>query len=308
MRPMAKKTDKKQSKKADRRQTAPAAPAPDLRSALRAPAQARLAALDPDATWGYPGRGREDADRLTAALGPEISEWQERLYAESKDDDLPDRSLLVVLQGLDTSGKGGIIRHVFGLVDPQGLKLHAFKQPTKQELSHHFLWRVRRQLPARGMIGIFDRSHYEDVLIGRVDQLAAPEVIERRFDEINAFEAKLAASGTTLIKCFLHISADEQRQRLLERLASPDKHWKYSPNDVVVRRKWAAYQEAYETVLNRCNTDLAPWYVIPSNKKWYRNWAVAGLLLQHLRELNPQWPQAEFDVAAEVEKVVSSLG
>jgi len=286
---------------------ADACPATDLCSLLRAVPGQAVAELDPDATTGYPGRGKADAATLTADLGPALSDWQEKLYAESRDAAMPSRSVLVVLQGMDTSGKSGTIRHVFGLVDPQGLKVHAFKQPTSEELSHHFLWRIRREVPERGMIGIFDRSQYEDVLIGRVNQLVAEDVWQRRYDEINQFEADLVGSGTTIIKCFLNISPDEQKQRLLERLGNPTKYWKYSPADVDVRRRWDDYMVAYQDVLSRCNTEVAPWYVIPANRKWYRNWAVATLLLEHLRWLNPAWPKAEFDVAAEVAAVEGSL-
>ncbi|MDR2973185.1 MAG: polyphosphate kinase 2 family protein [Propionibacteriaceae bacterium] len=263
--------------------------------------------LDPGATPGYPGRGKVDAPRLTAQLAPALSDWQERLYAESRDESLPSRSVLVVLQGMDTSGKGGTIRHVFGLVDPQGLSMHAFKQPSPEELSHDFLWRIRQHLPQRGMIGIFDRSHYEDVLIARVDGLVGQSEWEKRYDLINQFEAELAQSGTTIIKCFLHISPDEQKKRLLERLEDPDKYWKYSSGDVVVRRKWDLYQSAYQDMLDRCSTGIAPWYVIPSDRKWYRNWAVAVLLLAHLRAMRPVWPKAEFDVAHEIAEVENSL-
>ena len=278
-----------------------------LRTLLKAPAQVRMADLDPDATTGYPGRGKEDAPSLTAKLGLELSDWQEKLYAENKEDDTPRRNVLVILQGLDTSGKGGIIRHVFGLVDPQGLAIHAFKQPSAEELAHDFLWRIAREVPERGMIGIFDRSQYEDVLVVRVDSLVAPDVWEKRYDQINDFEAELASQGTSIIKCFLNISPDEQKRRLLERVENPDKHWKYSHGDVDVRRKWWDYMQAYEDVLNRCNTDVAPWYVIPSNKKWYRNWAVATLLLEQLRDLAPAWPKGDFIVPDEVASIEASL-
>jgi len=266
-----------------------------------------MADLDPDATPGYPGKGKDDAVKLTAKLAPELSDWQEKFYAENKEDDTPHRSVLVILQGLDTSGKGGIIRHVFGLVDPQGLAIHAFKQPTSEELAHDFLWRIAREVPSRGMIGIFDRSQYEDVLVVRVDGLVAPDVWGARYDQINDFEAGLASQGTTILKCFLNISPDEQKRRLLERVENPAKHWKYSRTDVDVRRKWPAYMQAYQDVLNRCNTDIAPWYIIPSNKKWYRNWAVATLLLEHLRDLSPSWPAGDFIVPDEIASIESSL-
>ena len=282
-----------------------AVPVTDLRTLLRAAAGVKMVDLDPDATTGYPGEGRQDV--LTTGLGPLLSDWQEKLYAESKQAGTADRNVLVVLQGMDTSGKGGIIRHVFGLVDPQGLKLHAFKQPSEEELSHDFLWRIRREVPGRGMIGIFDRSQYEDVLVARVDGLVGPDVWGARFDQINEFEASLAEQGTRIIKCFLHISPDEQRKRLLERVENPAKHWKYSHSDVEVRKRWDDYMRAYEDVLTRCNTEVAPWYVIPSNKKWYRNWAVATLLLEHLQDMAPDWPKGDFIVEDEIAAIQDSF-
>jgi PPK2 family polyphosphate:nucleotide phosphotransferase len=278
-----------------------------LSALLRARPELDIAALDPSATPGFPGRDKSDATQAMADLADELSDWQEKLFAQSKDPDFPSRAVLVVLQGLDTAGKGGVIRHVFGMMDPQGLKLHAFKQPTKEELAHDFLWRVRRQLPERGMVGIFDRSHYEDVLVARVDQLVPEEVWQARFEVINQFEAEVVASGTRLIKCFLHISADEQQQRLVERLGNPAKHWKYSPTDVATRRHWDDYQLAYQDVLNRCNTEIAPWYIIPSDRKWYRNWAVAGLLLEQLRLMSPVWPSMEFDASEQLALLSASL-
>ncbi|MDR0782311.1 MAG: polyphosphate kinase 2 family protein [Propionibacteriaceae bacterium] len=279
----------------------------NLRSLLRAGQNINIADLDSAATPGYPGHGKPDSEELTAALGETISDWQERFYAESRLDSTPTRSILVVLQGLDTAGKGGTIRHVFGLIDPQGLKIYAFKVPTEEELSHDFLWRIRRQLPGRGMIGIFDRSHYEDVLVVRVNSLVEEEVWQARYEIINQFEAELAEAGVTIIKCFLHISPETQKDRLLQRLIDPRKHWKYSPGDVKVRRRWPDYMTAYEAVLNRCSTEVAPWYVIPSDNKWYRNWAVARLLEEHLEELAPDWPKADFNVEDEIAAVEQSL-
>ncbi|MCL2736609.1 MAG: polyphosphate kinase 2 family protein [Propionibacteriaceae bacterium] len=284
-----------------------ARPVPDVLDLLRAPSTVRMVDLDPDATPGYPGKDKLDAPALTAELAPTLSGWQEKLYAENTQPDTPARNLLVVLQGMDTSGKGGIISHVFGLVDPQGLHVHAFKEPTPEELSHDFLWRIRNQVPGRGMIGIFDRSQYEDVLVVRVDELVGPEVWEQRFDQINDFEADLVASGTRIVKCFLNISPDVQERRLLERLNNPSKYWKYSTSDVKTRRRWHDYMGAYEDVLNRCNTEVAPWYVIPSNHKWYRNWAVATLLMEHLRQMAPQWPAPTFTVEDEIAAVKASL-
>jgi len=207
---------------------------------------------------------------------------------------------------MDTSGKGGVIRHAIGMVDPQGVKIKAFKQPTEQERSHPFLWRITRELPQPGMIGIFDRSHYEDVLVVRVNELVAKSVWSARFRSINNWEAKLAAKGTVIIKCFLHVSAEEQKARLLARLDDPTKFWKYNPGDVDERAKWPAYAEAYQAALEKCNTEVAPWYVVPADRKWYRNWAVAQILLEHLRALNLTWPPPDFDVAAEKLRVAES--
>lgn len=252
--------------------------------------------FDPSATPGYPGKGKKDAPDLLQGMAGELSDLQERLYANGRDNPEAARVLLI-LQGLDTSGKGGVIRHSVGMVDPQGIQLHAFKAPTAEERKHDYLWRIRRELPTAGMIGIFDRSQYEDVLIARVDKLVPKTVWSKRFDEINAFEAEVADGGTTIIKCFLNVSHDKQKERLLERLDNPEKYWKYNPGDVDTRSKWAAYMEAYADVLTKCSTEVAPWYVIPADRKWYRNWAVSTLLLEHLRRLDPQWPPAEFDVA-----------
>jgi PPK2 family polyphosphate:nucleotide phosphotransferase len=192
------------------------------------------------------------------------------------------------------------------MVDPQGVKIKAFKAPTEEERAHHYLWRIERELPSPGLIGIFDRSHYEDVLVVRVHNLVEESVWSQRYDEINAWEEDLVDQGIVLIKCFLNISSGEQKQRLIARLEDPTKHWKYNPGDVDERAKWPAYQEAYRAVLERCNTGRAPWYVIPSDRKWYRNWAVAQLLVEHLRALDLQWPVADFDVTAEKARVAAS--
>ncbi len=214
--------------------------------------------------------------------------------------------MLVILQGMDTSGKGGVIRHAIGMVDPQGVQIKAFKAPTEQERAHHYLWRMDQALPAPGMIGIFDRSQYEDVLVVRVNNLVEESVWSQRYDEINAWEDKLVSGGTTIIKCFLHISPEEQKERLVARLDDPTKHWKYNPGDVDERAKWPAYTQAYEAVLERCSTQRAPWFVVPSNRKWYRNWAVAQLLVEHLRALDLSWPPADFDVETEKLRVAAT--
>lgn len=261
------------------------------RDALRLTADGP-ASVAADATPVGPSSKAKAAERL-AAIGTELHELQEALYAESA------RSVLLVLQGMDTSGKGGTIEHVVGLMNPQGVRIASFKRPTKTELRHDFLWRIRRQLPIAGQVGVFDRSHYEDVLVVRVNEIVAEDVWQARYERINEFEAEVAAAGTTVVKCFLHISPDEQKERLLARLDDPAKQWKYNPGDVDVRARWSAYQEAYADALTRCHADVAPWYVIPADRKWYRNWAVASLLLETLRELAPVTPGPTYDVATE---------
>ena len=297
-------SSKKKSAKHDEMPVTPAVQ--PLTELLRLPAGAvDLASLDPSGTPGF-GGAKADAPAATEALEPELSDLQERLYAAGRVTEGAVPRILIVLQGMDTSGKGGAIRHAIGMVDPQGVKIKAFKAPTEEERAHPYLWRIERELPGPGMIGIFDRSQYEDVLIVRVNQLVEEAVWGPRYAEINAFEENLVAEGTTIIKCFLHISADEQKARLLARLDDPTKHWKYNPGDVDERAKWPAYQEAYTAVLEQCSTQHAPWYVIPSDRKWYRNWAVAQLLVEHLRALNPQWPTADFDVEQEKARVAAS--
>jgi PPK2 family polyphosphate:nucleotide phosphotransferase len=264
-----------------------------------------MAELDPAATPGF-GGDKEDASKITEALAPELSDLQERLYAAGRIKDATNQRILIVLQGMDTSGKGGTIRHAIGMVDPQGVKIKAFKGPTEEERAHHYLWRIERELPPPGMIGIFDRSHYEDVLVVRVHNVVEESVWSTRYDEINSWETDLVEQGTVLIKCFLNISSEEQKERLMARLDDPTKHWKYNPDDVDERAKWPAYTEAYQEVLERCNTERAPWYVIPADRKWYRNWAVAQLLTEHLRALDLQWPAADYDVEQEKARVAAS--
>jgi PPK2 family polyphosphate:nucleotide phosphotransferase len=262
-----------------------------VRKALMAPA-----ALAPDARPLGPGSKAAAAEDLVAT-GARLAELQEALYAEGE------RRVLLVLQGMDTSGKGGTIKHVCGQVNPQGLHIVSFKKPTRAELRHDFLWRIRRALPGPGMIGVFDRSHYEDVLIARVNSLVPREVWEARYEEINAFEAELTAAGTTIIKCFLHISPEEQRERLIARLKNPAKHWKYNRADLDARAKWDEYQEAYAAVLSRCSTPDAPWYTVPADRKWYRNWAIGRLLLETLEDLDPKPPPGDFDPATELARL-----
>lgn len=259
-----------------------------------------LTSIETDAAPGYAGK-KADGEVALAGLGPELADLQERLFAERTAGS--ERRILLVLQGMDTSGKGGVLRHTVGLVDPQGVRITSFKAPTEEERSHDFLWRIHKALPQPGQIGVFDRSHYEDVLIVKVRELAAPEEIERRYGAINEFEKGLVDAGTTIIKCMLHISADEQKARLLARLQDPTKHWKYNPGDLDERALWPAYREAYQTAIERTNTDSAPWHVVPADKKWYRNYAIGTLLLEALRGLDPQWPAADFDVDHEIQRL-----
>jgi len=261
----------------------------------------RLADVDPDST---PGIDEEEAAREIADSAEELADLQERLYAASKAGGT--RSILLVLQGMDTSGKGGIIRHVVGLVDPQGVRITAFKAPTEEERAHDFLWRIRRALPPAGHIGVFDRSHYEDVLIHRVRSLTPLPEVEERYGVIRDFEAELTARGTVVRKFMLQISRDEQRERLQERLERPDKHWKFNPGDIDERLLWEDYQDAYQIALERTSTPDAPWYVIPADHKWYARWAVHRVLLDTLRELDPQWPAADFDPVEQLARLAES--
>ncbi|WP_203335555.1 PPK2 family polyphosphate kinase [Nocardioides limicola] len=269
-----------------------------MRSSLLrpAPGPVDLTEFDPSETPGF-GDDKEAGEASLQALETELSELQERMFAHRGDQDAP--RVLLVLQGMDTAGKGGTIRKAVALVDPQGLKITGFKAPTAEERGHDFLWRVRRALPEPGFIGVFDRSHYEDVLIQRVRAMAPPEEIERRYDAINEFEADLVEGGCRIVKCMLHISAETQRERLLARLDNPAKHWKFNPGDIDERAVWDDYQRAYEITLERNNTDQAPWHIVPSDRKWYRNLAVASLLHETMSAMDLAWPEADFDVEAQ---------
>ncbi|MBF4162264.1 PPK2 family polyphosphate kinase [Nocardioides acrostichi] len=252
-----------------------------------------LTSHDTRATPGFDGGKSEGKEALTD-LDSTLSDLQERLFAEGQRGG--SRAVLLVLQGMDTSGKGGVVRHTVGLVDPQGVDITAFKAPTEEERGHDFLWRIRKALPTPGRIGVFDRSHYEDVLIAKVRDLADADEIERRYEAINEFEADVVASGTHILKCMLHVSPDAQKERLLERLERPDKHWKFNPGDIDERQVWPAYREAYEVALERTNTEIAPWHVVPADRKWYRNLAIGLLLRDTLAQMRPTWPDADFDV------------
>ena len=276
-----------------------------LTELLKAPSGSiDLSTLDSLATPGFDG-GKDDAPDLLKELGKRLADEQERLYAGGRTG-TDERRLLLVLQGMDTSGKGGVIRKAVGLIDPQGLSIRSYKLPTAEELSHDFLWRMKNALPEPGMLGIFDRSHYEDVLAGWVRKLVDEAEIERRYGSINTWEKELAGSGVTIVKCFLHISTDDQLKRLQERLDRPDKYWKYNPGDVDDRKLWDDYQRAYEIAIERCNSANAPWFIVPSGRKWYRNWAVATLLAEHLDAMNLKWPKADFDVEVEKKRLAAT--
>lgn len=247
-----------------------------------------LADFDPDDKSEFDGAKKEAEDEVKR-LTKEMDDLQERLYAENK------RAVLFVLQAPDTGGKDGTIRKVFGDVNPQGCRVTSFKAPTSTELAHDYLWRVHAALPRRGEIGIFNRSHYEDVLIVRVLNLAPKEVWEKRYAQINAFEKMLTDEGTTIVKFFLHISKEEQRARLQERIDVPEKRWKFNPNDLKQRALWDEYARAYEDMVNLTSTEHAPWYIIPANRNWYRNLLVARIAHQTLKELNPQFPEVKED-------------
>ncbi|HSL09955.1 MAG TPA: polyphosphate kinase 2 family protein [Actinomycetota bacterium] len=259
-----------------------------LRDALRAGADLELAAVDTRSTPGIGGKAEAAAAR--GGIAERLDELQERLFAEGT------RSLLLILQGMDTSGKGGTIRHVVTALNPAWVDVAAFKKPTDEELAHHFLWRIERRLPGPGGVTVFDRSHYEDVLVVRVHGLVPPEALPTRYDEIDAFERRLTEAGTTVVKCMLHISRSEQKERLLARLDDPTKHWKFREGDIDERARWDAYQEAYADAIRRCSTDVAPWYVVPADRKWYRNWAIAQLLLETLEDMDPRYPPSTLDV------------
>ncbi|MFL0458940.1 polyphosphate kinase 2 family protein [Kytococcus sedentarius] len=268
--------------------------------ALRVDTGFRLEEVDPRSTPAFTGN-KVQGKLAMAASNDELDELQERLWAAGTRGEK--RRLLLVVQGMDTSGKGGVMRHVIGAMDPQGVQIAAFKAPTAQEKKHDFLWRIRKELPEPGHVGVFDRSHYEDVLVARVHDLVPPEKWKERYKLINAFERELADEGITMVKVMLHISPQEQSERLMERLERPDKHWKFNPGDLDEREYWDDYQEAYQVALTRCSTQGAPWFVVPADRKWYARLAVQQLVLEHLRAMDLQWPEADFDVEANTERL-----
>jgi PPK2 family polyphosphate:nucleotide phosphotransferase len=277
--------------------------AEDQRPLLMAGPDFSLSSVDPRSTPGFDG-GKKAGTAALAAGAAALSSLQEKLFAESRAGS--GIAVLLVLQGMDTSGKGGIVRHVVGLVDPQGVQHHAFKAPSEEERSHDFLWRIRRQLPTPGMIGVFDRSHYEDVLIHRVQGLSSAHEVEERYGAIRRFEDDLVTAGTRVLKVMLHISRDEQKDRLAERLERSDKYWKYSPADIDDRASWDQYQEAYQVAIERTSTPDAPWYVVPADRKWFARLAVQRLLTATLEDMQLSWPGPTFDVEVEKKRLAAS--
>ncbi|MDP9806098.1 PPK2 family polyphosphate:nucleotide phosphotransferase [Trueperella bonasi] len=272
--------------------------------ALRATDDFELATLNRNSTPGWDGK-KKHGKALTKQRGKILDELQERFFANARLGD--ERRILLVLQGLDTAGKGGIVRHVFGMVDPQGVHIANFGVPTEEELSHHFLWRIKKALPPAGKIGVFDRSHYEDVLIGRVDKLAPADEIDKRYDHINRWEESLVEDGYTIIKVALMHSHREQGMRLANRLARPDKWWKYSTNDIDTRGKWDAYQEAYQIMFDRTSTEHAPWHVVPADRKWYARLAVTELVVQALVDLEQEWPIPRWDLEVQRRRLLETM-
>ena len=234
---------------------------------------------------------RKAAEKEFEKLREELIELQTAMYAENK------HKLLIVFQAMDAGGKDGTIRKVFKGVNPQGVRVSSFKAPSKEELAHDYLWRVHKVVPARGMIGVFNRSHYEDVLVVRVENIVPEKVWRKRYEQINEFEELLSESGTKILKFFLHISLDEQKERFQDRIDVPSKNWKFSMEDLEKRKKWSDYMEAYEEMLIQCTTECAPWHVIPANQKWYRNLAITKAMVGALKELDPQYPEQKDDLS-----------
>lgn len=266
-----------------------------MREQLRVPSgPVRLADHDPGEHRGVPS-GKAGKPKNLVTDSEALGGLQERLHAEALGGGAR-RSVLLVLQGTDTAGKGGVVTHVFSSFQPLGVEYTGWKKPTVEEAAHHFLWRIRKRLPRPGIIGVFDRSHYEDVLVPRVHGYADAAEIETRYREINAFEQELVDGGTAVIKCMLHISRETQGERLAARLDDPSKYWKFNPGDLSERVHWDDYQRAYEAALTACNTDAAPWYLVPADSKKYRNWAIAQLMQETLTAMDPQYPPPEFDI------------
>ncbi len=262
--------------------------------------QLSLDTCDPDDTGEYKktDQGKEKAKAVAAQLISRLDEMQERLYANG------DRAVLIVFQGMDTSGKDGTIKSVMSGVNPQGCKVVSFKAPSPEELGHDFLWRVHQKAPSKGQIGIFNRSHYEDVLITRVHGLVSDKIVKHRFNQIKEFEEMLHENGTTILKFFLHISKDEQKARLEERIRNPEKRWKFNEGDLEERKLWKSYMEAFEDMMAATSTDHAPWYVVPANRKWYRNLVVADRVVDALEDMKLKTPPAPSGIDFDTLKIV----
>ena len=274
----------------------------DMTNLLRAGPNLVLADVDTTATPGFKN-DKVAGVKALANGATTLFDLQERLFAESRFGGT--RSLLLVVQAMDAAGKGGIVQHVGGQITPEGLKVFGFKAPTDEEKQHDFLWRIRKQVPPAGYVGIFDRSHYEDVLIARVHGFAPPEEIAARYKAIVDFEQELIAAGTTIIKVMLHVSLAEQKIRLAARLDDPTKNWKYNPNDINERDFWPKYMEAYEIAINRTSTESSPWYVVPADKKWYARVAVQKLTIDALTGMKLGWPKVDYNVAAEKKRLAA---
>lgn len=233
------------------------------------------------------GLDKDETKAETKKLRERLAELQEILYAQGK------YSVLIILQAMDAGGKDSTINKVFSGVNPQGFQIASFKKPSEEELAHDFLWRIHKEVPAKGKIGIFNRSHYEDVLIVRVNNLVPKKVWQARYDHINNFEKLLVDSGTTILKFYLHISKEEQKERFQDRLDDPSKHWKFSKGDLPVREQWDDYMRAFEDAISHCNTDYAPWHIIPANRKWYRNYVILKAIVESMEAMSLEYPPAE---------------
>jgi len=248
----------------------------------------RLRDFNPDY---HEGLDKDDTREKTERLCERIGELQQLLYADSR------HSLLIVLQGMDTSGKDGVVKHVLDAVNPAGVETANFKAPSREELAHDFLWRIHKALPRYGNIGVFNRSHYEDVIAVRVLKLQPPHVWRARYEQINAFEKHLVANNLVVLKFFLHISREEQAERLSERLKDPRKNWKFQPEDLKMRALWNQFMKAYEDAVNRCSTPDAPWHIIPANRKWYRDYIVAKVVVKAMENMRLKWPKPPYDLS-----------
>lgn len=277
----------------------------DVTELLRVGEGFSLRDIDPGATPGTTAGKREGAEELERAEQP-LRELQEKLFACSWEGSK--KRVLVVLQAMDAAGKGGVVNHVFGGLEPYGLALSAFKAPTAEESAHDFLWRVEKRVPGPGVIGLFDRSHYEDVLIQKVHEFAPVEEIERRYGAICEFEKRLADDDVHIIKIMLHISPEQQIDRLAARLDAPEKHWKFSPDDVAERTFWPEYMAAFQTAIERTNAPHAPWYIVPANNKWYARVAVQRIVTQALERLGLEWPDVDYDIEQQRARLEATRG